>query len=203
VTLRRGQPWGAPGALPADGVVIHSNEEAHRVITEARRAGRDIPVLGVLGGDLCRTLGGTGDQRRLLGPDAMTFDIDLGSALLDGRQHWFLAHLVARRRCWLGRAFVAMNAQWLGPWDLGPRSHPNDGLLDVTDGSLPVSDLLQARRRARTGTHLPHPGLTERRVAAMQETFDPPLRVTLDGVAQGRVRNLSVRVEPDAVRVVV
>ncbi len=27
-----------------------------------------------------------------------------------------------------------MNAQWLGSWDLGPRSHPNDGLLDLTDG---------------------------------------------------------------------
>jgi hypothetical protein len=28
-----------------------------------------------------------------------------------------------------------MNAQWLGSWDLGPRSHPNDGLTDVTDGA--------------------------------------------------------------------
>ena len=38
-----------------------------------------------------------------------------------------------------------MNAQWLGDWDLGPRSHPNDGLLDVTDGTLPFGDRWKAR----------------------------------------------------------
>jgi hypothetical protein len=50
---------------------------------------------------------------------------------------------------------------------------------------------------------VPHPAITVRRVRAQQETFDPPLTVWLDGVAVGPVGNLSLRVEPDAVTVIV
>ena len=50
---------------------------------------------------------------------------------------------------------------------------------------------------------MPHPGITERRVEAWQTTFSPPLDVWLDGEPAGRVATLSVRVEPDALTVVV
>ena len=87
-----------------------------------RRAGQTLPTLGLLGGDLCRTLGGPGDEARLRSDDAMTFQVDVGAALLDGRLHWFVAHLIARRSWWRGRLVAVMNAEWLGAWDLGPRS---------------------------------------------------------------------------------
>lgn len=203
MTVRRGENWGAPGALPADGVVVRSDAEARAVVERARRAGDAVPPLGLLGGDLCRTLGGTGDEARLRSAEAMTFPIDLGAALVDGRLHWFVAHLVARRSWWRGRVLVAMNAEWLGSWDLGPRAHPGDGLLDVTDGDLRLGDRLKARRRLPSGTHLPHPDLATRRVEAFQAEFDPPLDVYLDGEALGRVGALSVRLEPDALTVVV
>ena len=203
MTVRRGESWGEPGALPADGVVVRSDAEARTAVEEARRAGRPLPTLGLLGGDLCRTLGGTGDEDRLRSPQAMTFPVDLGAALVDGRLHWFVAHLVARRSWWRGRVLVAMNAEWLGSWDLGPRSHPGDGLLDLTDGDLRLSDRLKARRRLPLGTHVPHPDLITRRVDAFQAELDPPLDVYLDGVALGRARHLSVRLEPDALTVVV
>jgi hypothetical protein len=203
MTIRKGQDWGAPGALPHDGVVVRSDAEARAVVTDARRAGRPVPTLGLLGGDLCRTLGGQGDAGRLHSADAMTFPIDLGSVLVDGRLHWFVAHLIARRSWWRGRAVAVMNAQWLGDWDLGPRSHPNDGLLDATDGSLPLGDRLAARKRVRTGTHLPHPALRTTRAAAMSFDLDPALDVWLDGEPLGRARHLAVRAEPDAITVVV
>lgn len=203
MTIHKGEAWGAPGPLPADGVVVRSDAEARAVVTEARRTGRPVPVLGLLGGDLCRTLGGLGDEARLRSPDAMTFPVDLGSVLVDGRLHWFVAHLIARRAWWRGRAVAVMNAQWLGDWDLGPRSHPNDGLLDATDGRLPLGDRLAARRRVRTGTHLPHPALRTTRAAAMSFDLDPALEVRLDGEPVGRARHLAVRVEPDALTVVV
>lgn len=203
MAIRKGEAWGEAAPLPDDGVVVHSDAEARDVVTRARRAGAEPPVIGLAGGDLCRTLGGTGDVERMRTDGARTFVCDLGSVLVDGRIHWFVAHLIARRSWWRGRIVAAMNAQWLGDLDLGPRSHPADGLLDVTDGDLPLGDRWEARRRARTGTHLPHPSLRTRRVAALQLDLDPPLDVWLDGERVGRARSLSIRLEADALRVVV
>jgi hypothetical protein len=200
--IEKGQQWGAPGALPADGVVVRSDAEARSLVEAARRAGGDLPVLGLAGGDLCRTLGGAGQEERLHGPDAVTFPVDVGAVLIDGRLHWFVAHLAAHTRSW-GRVFVAMNAQWRGDWNLGPRAHPGDGLLDTYQARLGLADRLKVRSRLGTGTHLPHPGIHEQRAAAVQVTFPRLLAVELDGQPVGRARALSVRVEPDALRVVV
>ena len=40
---------------------------------------------------------------------------------------------------WRGRVVAAMNAEFLGPWDVAPRAHPGDGLLDVLDVSPAMS----------------------------------------------------------------
>jgi diacylglycerol kinase family enzyme len=161
-----------------------------------------VPTLGLLGGDLCRTLGGPGDERRLHSSEAMTFPVDLGTVLVDGRLHWFVAHLIARDALWR-RAFLALNAQWVGHLNLGPRAHPGDSRLDIYDVRLPLGGFLPVRARARTGAHLPHPGIRERRVPAVQIELERPTPIRLDGVPLGRARNLSVRVEPDALTVVV
>jgi len=203
VTIEKGADWGSAAPLPSGGVVVRSDAEARAVVERARRANEPIPPLGLLGGDLCRTLGGTGDEARLHGDQAMSFPVDLGAVLVDGRIHWFVAHLVARRSWWRGRVVAAMNAQWLGAWDLGPRSHPNDGLLDFSDADLPLGDRLKARSRLPLGTHLPHPGIRTTRTDAMQFDLDPTLTVFLDGEAVGRAARLSVRVEPDALTVVI
>jgi hypothetical protein len=203
VPIRKDESWGVPQPLPPDGVVVRSDAEAREVVTAARRAGVDPPVLGLLGGDLCRTLGGSGDEGRLRSSDAITMPVDLGAVLVDGRLHWFVAHLVARRRWWRGRALVAMNAQYLGEWDVAPRGHPNDGRLEVLDGALPLGQRLAARRRLPTGTHVPHPAIEQHRVGAHQVSFERPTPVWLDGIAVGPARNLSIRVEVDALRCVV
>src|SRR5687768_11722270 len=134
--ISKGEPWGEPGPLPSHGVIVRSDLEARAVVTAARRAGEPVPPLGLLGGDLCRTLGGTGDEARLRSESALQVPIDLGSVLLDGRLHWFVAHLVARRSWLFGRVVVAMNAEHLGGWDVAPSGHPNDGRLDVFDVTM-------------------------------------------------------------------
>lgn len=202
MTIEKGKAWGAPGALPADGVVVRSDAEARAVLEDARRAGRPFPPLGLLGGDLCRTLGGTGDEERLRSPYAVTFPVDLGEALVDGRLNLFVAHLVARDRLWR-HSFVAMNAQWVGEWNLGPRAHPGDAKLDTYQSTLALSDLPKVRARLHHGTHLPHPGITQRRAQAVQVDLPRPLAVTVDGTSVGRARSIAVRVEPDALQVVV
>ena len=200
--IRRGRNWGTPGALPDGGVIVAGDAEARRVVETARRRGEPLPTLGLAGGDLCRTLGGSGDVARLReGGSLLT--CDLGSVLLDGRIHWFTAHLVARHAWLAGRVVVVMNAAFLGRWNLGPRAHPGDGLLDVSDADPPLRQRLGAWRRLPSGTHVPHPDIATSRVATFSATFERPVPVRLDGVAAGRACTITVRVEADALQVVV
>lgn len=203
MTIRKGEPWGEPGALPSHGVVVRSDREARAVVTAARRASEPIPPLGLLGGDLCRTLGGTGDEARLRTAAAVQVPVDLGAVLIDGRLHWFVAHLVARRGWWRGRVVAAMNAQFLGAWDVAPKGHPDDGRLDVLDADLPFDERLQVRARLKTGTHVPHPRIDERHVSALQVDLERPTPVHLDGDQVAVATSLSIRVEPDALLCVV
>src|SRR5436305_6230854 len=140
MTIEKGKAWGTPGALAVDGVVVRTDAEARHVVERARRAGEDVPPIGLLGGDLCRTVGGTGDEARLRSDDAVQLPVDVGAVLIDGRLHWFVAHLVARKRWWRGRVYAAMNAEFLGHWDVAPRRHPNDGVIDTFDVSMSVGD---------------------------------------------------------------
>jgi hypothetical protein len=183
--------------------MVASDAEARAVVAEALRANRPVPALGLVGGDLCRTLGGLGDEARIRRGEGTVCPVDLGVVLLDGRLQVFVAHLAAHTRTWGGPFLVAMNAEWLGEWDLGPRAHPADGLLDVTEGALGWRDRLLARTRARTASHLPHPGLRASRVSAGTWTFERPVPVHLDGTGVGRFRDVVLRVEADALTVVV
>ncbi|MBV8979594.1 MAG: hypothetical protein JO086_01720 [Acidimicrobiia bacterium] len=200
--ISKNTPWGEPGVLPDDGVVVRSDAEARAVIEQARAEGRPYPSLGLLGGDLCRTLGGAGDEGRLRSPEAVRFPVDLGEALLDGRPFVFVAHLVARTRGW-GHVAAAMNAQFVGRWVIGRRAHPNDGLLDVYQADLSLADRLKVRARLGHGEYLPHPGINERRTAAVEIELDRPLPVYLDGGRVGEARTLALRLDPDALTVVV
>lgn len=203
MTIAKGEPWGEPGPLPPHGVVVRSDREARAIVTAARRANEPIPPLGLLGGDLCRTLGGTGDEDRLRSASAMRLPVDLGAVLVDGRLHWFVAHLIARRSWWRGRVVAVMNAQYLGAWDVAPRGHPDDGRLDVLDADLPLDERWQVRARLRSGTHVPHPRIDEKHVTAVQVDLERPTPVFLDGEELGPATALAVRVEPDALVCVV
>jgi hypothetical protein len=168
MTIKKGEPWGEPTTEAPD-VVVRSDAKARAAVEAARRDGRDLPTLGLTGGDLCRTLGGQG---RL----DVAFTVDLGEVLVDGRLHLFVAHLVVTTRLW-SYAFVAMNAQWRGPWNLGPRAPPGDGLLDTYEARLPLAERLKVRGRLHHGAHLPHPGIKERRTGALQVTLSRPLEI--------------------------
>lgn len=201
--IRKGQDWGVAGALPSSGVVVRSDLEARHVLEAARTAGRTFPVLGLLGGDLARTLGAQGNEQRLRSSEAMSFSLDLGEMVIDGLEpRLFVAHVVARTRTWR-RVFCACNAQFFGAWNIAPRGHPNDGLLDCFDCRLRFTDVLKIRPRLAAGSHLPHPSIKELRVAEMHVEFDQPLPVWIDGEHVAAGRSLTLRVEPDALRVVV
>lgn len=202
MTVEKGRDWGDLGPARDDLVVVAGDPEAAAVVAAAEAEGRPTPPIGLLGGDLCRVLGGRGDEARLrAGGTAVR--VDLGQAVLDGEAHLFVAHLVARRAWWSGPFAAVMNAEHVGDLDLAPRAHPGDGRLDVLEGRLGVGDRFEARRRARTGTHLPHPDLRVTRVAAWEATWTRPMPIRLDGRPVGRFREVAVTLRPDALDVVV
>lgn len=201
MTIRKGSSYGIDHSGHSEPQEASTDAELAQIIRLALEDGERQPLIRVRGGDMFRTLGG---QQSVAGgsTEGLALPIDVAYATLDGEEHLFVSHLVARRRWWSGRFVVVMNAEWLGDLDLGVRSHPGDGLLDITEGRLSLRDRFAARRRARTGTHLPHPSLRTSRVGAYQTTFDQPITVYLDGVRHAKVRNLSVRLETDFALVV-
>jgi hypothetical protein len=200
VTIRAGEPWGGAGTLPEGGVVVESDAAASAALEAARRERQPFPALGLLGGDLCRTVGGRGDESRLRDGPATVVPVDLGEVLLDGRLQLFVAHVVVRGRTWWrGPVTAVMNAQFLGRWDVAPRAHPNDGLIDLVEvpAAMGAGERWKVWRRLPAGAHVPHPAIQVRRAAAFQLDADGR-HVWIDGVDRGPARSLSVRVEPDA-----
>jgi hypothetical protein len=170
----------------------------------AQAFARGAAVVGVLGGDLCRTVGGGGEPARLTDGRGTVLPIDLGVVRLDdGPEHLFVAHVVARRRFWRAPVVAVMNAQFRGRWDVAPRAHPNDGRLDVVVAHLGLGDTWKAWRRLPTGSHVPHPGIEERRVRASELDLGARCAVEIDGRPVGTARRLSVVCRPDAAEIVV
>ena len=189
MVIRKGIDWGSPGALPTGAPIADSNQTLRALLRDGVR------VMGITGGDLCRTLGGPGQLD-------MTFPVDLCHVSFDGVEDVFASHLVARRGWWRGPVVAAMNAQFIGSWDVAPRSHPNDGIVDTFEATLSVADRIKARRRLPAGTHVPHPRIVQRRLAAGELDFGAVLHVWIDGATMGRHGSVHLTVEPDALTVV-
>lgn len=188
MTIRPGVVWGTPfdGAEPDQ---VHDDPTlALRLVSDPTRPA------WIRGGDLHRSLGAP-DRCG----DRMVHPVDLGFVRLDGGpEQPFVAHVVARRRGWRGRFLVVMNAAFIGPWHAGPRSHPNDGRLDIIDGRLGIRQSIAVRRRLATGSHLPHPALVTSSVRSGSFAFDRPMGILVDGIRVGSARTIEVRLLPDA-----
>lgn len=202
VTIRRGQTWGEAGPLAPSAPMASSDAELATLVRAAVLAGRPVEV-GLLGGDLCRTVAGPGDRARLSTAEAQRLPVDIGFVALDDEaERAFAAHVVIGR-LWRGRLVAAMNAQFIGRFDVAPRSHPNDGRLDVVDANLRVPDRVKAWRRLPTGLHVPHPGITERRVTELVVELDRAAPVHVDGFGAGLARRVRLRLVPDAATIVI
>ena len=181
-----------------DDPIAEDDAAACRYVEAAMDSGIVAPVVGLLGGDLGRTVGARADPTRLLSADAVRLPMDLGEVILDGERHLFVAHVLARRSWWFGPVTAVMNAQWLGRWDVAPKSHPGDGLLDVFETDMTFDDRLKARRRLLTGTHVPHPEIRQRRIVDGRFDLERPTPIRIDGRLVGSFKTVEVRVLADA-----
>ena len=197
MTARKGEPWGTPAVCPTDLTVVSTDREVRDWVTSHRTRGTPIEDLGIAGGDLARTCGGATAAH----PTSAKVTVDaMRVTLEDADPTWGVAHVVVRRQWLSGEVVFVMNAQFYGRYDIAPRGHPNDGKLDVVrvDRAMGWRERLQARQRARTGTHLPHPRMTSRSVAEINLDFDQSMDVWIDGVRCDPARHVRIDVEPDA-----
>jgi hypothetical protein len=190
MTIRKGEDWGEVVAAPRDLVDVTSD-----AALAARLALGDDRPLRIRGGDLLATVGSpaSGTAVRRLPIDVLRVDAD-------GTIVRAVAHVVVRRSWWRGPLLAVMNVDRLGRWDVAPRAHPNDGRADVVevDAAMGARARWQASKRLPSGTHVPHPQVHTRRITAATWSFEQPLRLWVDGVDRGTVRELGVTVEPDA-----
>ena len=200
MTIERGRDWGSVEPFPEGGLIVDSDLALSALLMVLRAADEPIPAIALTAGDLHRTLGGPDTATRVREGEATVAAIDVAEVRFEGQTRLMVAH-ARLGRLFGGDGVVVMNAQWIDELDLGPRSHPGDGMLDLTSGSLGLRQRLQARTRARTGTHLPHPGLTTSRADRVEWTARRPLSLHIDGAAVGRTRTLGIDLLPTQVRV--
>ncbi len=222
MTIRKGEPWGAVGPAPDDVQLARSDAELHAIVNRCRSAESPLPAVGLLGGDLCRAVGGTGDAARFeprsgagTGGQVAILPVDLLRVELGGSAgqsftRWAACHVLVRRTAWRGPIVAVMGTQYLGRWDVAPRAHPNDGRADVVevDAQMPWRERWQAWRRLPRGAHVPHPLVRTRQVRDFEIDVPPGTHVWLDGQrlreeGLARVARVRVVVEPDALRVCV
>ena len=203
MTLRRGVAWGREIPRPQGLVTVDSDRSLVEALTDTNP-----PPLAIGSGDLARTLGVASFERSAsISPTVSEFPIDLVQVRLDDSDEPIVAcaHVVAcaprRRGHWLrGPILAVMNAEFIGEWDVAPRGHPNDGRVEVfeVDSSMSLRQRLSARRRLRTGPHVPHPSVSTRSVRSGTWNFVQALDVRVDGRQVGRASSLSIQVMPDA-----
>ena len=200
MTIEKGMPWGVAVPSPTDLRIAPTDRDAREFVVAQRERGTSLRPLGLGGGDLARTMGG-GHGRF---PGTVTkAQVDLLRVQAGERVTWAVAHVVARRSWQRGEVLLAMNAEFYGDYDVAPRSHPNDGKVDIVHVAvdMPWRARRAAAKRARTGTHLPHPQLSTRQVADYSVQFARPLVIWVDGVRWETASDLTVTVEPDALTV--
>lgn len=195
MTIEKGGSWGRVAPTPADLLVADDEHSAARAVAGGAK------YLALRSGDLLRAIGiAEGTPAPRVGEPSLQLPCDVLEVTCDHERTVALSSVVigttARPRVW-----VSLGG-FLGTFNVSPRAHPNDGLLDALrfDGPVPIRQLLAIRRRMRLGAHLPHPSLSIERTADFRWCADDargtPVRI--DRRRRGRVGLVTLTVRADA-----
>lgn len=95
---------------------------------------------------------------------------------------------------------VIANGQFFAGWNTVPRGHPGDGVFEVQVYAVPRGQRRELRRRLRTGSHVPHPGVHQFRARRMTLSARHSLPVEGDATGRGRGSIVEVTLVPGALR---
>jgi diacylglycerol kinase family enzyme len=114
----------------------------------------------------------------------------------------FVTHLIGHDLGWRS-IVVAMNVDFWRSYQLGPRSHPGDGVIDVYRAKLSPGDIFKIAPRAKMGLHVPHPKIELQRSSEVLVRVPRQVRLWTDDIKIGTARSLRFSVRPDALTVVI
>lgn len=166
MTIRKGEEWGTRIVAP-DVITQVGGDRAIAILSSDH-------VMSIFEGDLFEALGcphvvKPGNTCTLLEIDALQCRI----TFQDGTVRTELAAScieIGKFTPRIGRSsryICISNAGIVKGRNLTPRAHPNDGIFDVLEISPDISfrNRLQAFKRASTGTHIPHPDISTKRLS--------------------------------------
>ena len=106
------------------------------------------------------------------------------------------------RPAWSGDAttVVVATGEFLRGFDLVPRGHPGDGRAEIQIYAVATRDHRALRARLRTGTHVPHPGITQTIGRRVEITCTRAAPLEIDSHRAGTASHLVVSVVPHAYR---
>lgn len=194
MTIRKGEEWGKKATVPASFFIVEDDHDA-----ASQPSG--IPF-ALCRGDMYTALGNPRipvhhHECMLVPIDALACTVIYTSGseeVLHAFSH------VTVGSWWKGRHIIVSNSGFISGLNIAPRSHPNDGECDVVSlsHSMPLRQRFIARRRARTGTHVPHPEISIQRNTHVEISRKTPQeRLSIDGVALSNWRSIIIDVEPD------
>ena len=196
MTITKGMPWGRSGTVPSDAIVASSDADV--------ASAPDGRVIVSTGGDLWNALGRPhagrpGNACTIVDIDALVCTVEHA----DSSTSVMRAASNVRTGSWFrpGRRHVCItNAGIVGGLNLAPRAHPNDGRFDVFEmtAEMPWRQRLVARRRAGSGTHVPHPDITVRQATTIDlRRARSSERLSVDGRTIDDWVGVTVTIDPD------
>lgn len=197
MTIEKGKPWGESCRVPESRVIVVSDHSL--AVHQADE------VLSLSGGDVWRSLGSPPvpavlTQATCVRIDAISIDIDNEKTMM-AASSVEVGSFIGR-----DRYLCVANSSFLRNMNIAPRAHPNDGSLDYLeiDPSMSLRQRWIASRRALTGTHIPHPLITTKRVKdieILRDTRREKLRI--DGSVVRDWQSVRLQVLPDHWQVIV
>ena len=199
MTIRRGDSWGTIGEWDPSVPSVRTDADLHHAVASGKN--RVHPVAG----DLSSTLGiragaeVTGPPRhgRFLPMDA--YDLEwIDSRGVTHADRCFV-HVV-HGECWRGTSWWCASGGFVRGREVLPRSHPNDGIVDVlhVSSAMSLRQRIAAIRRTRWGTHVPHPQLEILRGPQVEWSASAPESLYVDGAKVGDAVRVRVTVLSDA-----
>ena len=201
-----GSAWGEPCSTPSDLLRLSSDREVGIFLRDHDARQIHSKKISYQKGDLIKVLG-LDDLRKGIQCLRVILDaIYVEYVDTEGNSHHdvCVGSLHIGSRFLRGAISIASNSGYWRGREVAPRSHPNDGKLDIVEISAAMNwtQRRMAWNKALTGSHIPHP-LIQYSQGEFFQWSGKDKRLVIDGQFVAQVQKVSCRVQSDCLELFV